>query len=93
MNTQHEWVWVMALIPPYGQAPFWGGGGSPALWVLVSNPSSLLSNCELSTTRVPPELVPEYPRALFSIHALCTQPSHTCWQAPMYLPESEKLLA
>ena len=59
MNTQHEWVWVMALIPPNGQAPFWGGGGSPPLWVLVSNPSLLSSNCELSKTRVPPELVPE----------------------------------
>ena len=59
MNTQHEWVWVMGLVPPFGQAPFWGGGGSPAIWVLVSTPSWLLSNCEFSMTMAPPELVPE----------------------------------
>ena len=59
MKTQHEWVWVMGLVPPSGQAPFCGGGGSPAIWVLVSTPSSLLSNCEFSITMAPPELVPE----------------------------------
>ncbi len=59
MNTQHEWVWVIGLVPPFGQAPFCGAGGSPAIWVLVSNPSLLLSNCEFSMTIAPPELVPE----------------------------------
>ncbi len=59
MNTQHEWVWVTGLVPPFGHAPFCGGGGSPAIWVLVSIPSSLLSNCEFSMTIAPPELVPE----------------------------------
>ncbi len=59
MNTQHEWVCVMGLVAPSGQAPFWGGGGSPAIWVLVSTPSWLLSNCEFSITTAPPELVPE----------------------------------
>ena len=59
MNTQHEWVWVIGLIPSSGQSPFWGAGGSPAIWVLVSIPSWLLSNCEFSMTIAPPELVPE----------------------------------
>ena len=59
MNTQHEWVWVIGLVPPFGQAPFCGAGGSPAIWVLVSNPSLLLSNWEFSMTMAPPELVPE----------------------------------
>ena len=59
MNTQHECVCVIGLVPPFGQAPFWGGGGSPAIWVLVSRPSWLLSNCEFSITIAPPELVPE----------------------------------
>ena len=49
MNTQHEWVWVIGLMPPFGQAPFCGGGLSP-FWLLVSNPSSLLSNSEFSIT-------------------------------------------
>src|SRR6185312_17449426 len=44
MNAQHEWVWVMGLVPLFGHAPFCGGGGSPAICVLVSTPSSLLSN-------------------------------------------------
>ena len=59
MNTQHEWVCVMGLVPPWGQAPFWGGGGSPAIWESVSMPSWLLSSCEFSMTMAPPELVPE----------------------------------
>ncbi len=59
MKTQHEWVWVMGLVPPSGQSPFCGGGGSPAIWVLVSKPSLLLSNWEFSTTMAPPEFVPE----------------------------------
>src|ERR1700733_10515185 len=59
MNTQHERVLVKPLTPPYGQVPFCGGGGSPALCVLVSRPSVLSSNCECSITSVPPELVPE----------------------------------
>jgi len=44
MNTQQERVWVIGLIRLPGQAPFWGAGGSPLIWVLVSNPSWLLSN-------------------------------------------------
>src|SRR5579875_115327 len=82
MNTQQEWVWVIGLIPPLGQAPSWGGGLSP-FWLLVSKPSSLLSNWEFSTTSCPPELEPEYPRALYSAQAWSTVWSHTSWQAPM----------
>ena len=59
MKTQHEWVWVMGLVPPSGQPPSCGGGGSPAIWVLVSRPSWLWSNSEFSMTTAPPELVPE----------------------------------
>jgi hypothetical protein len=64
MNTQHDRVRVIPLIPPSGQSPSWGGGGSPTLWVFVSNPSMLLSNWELEMTNVPPEFVPEYPSPL-----------------------------
>ena len=49
MNTQQECVWVIGLMPLFGHAPFCGGGLSP-FWLLVSNPSSLLSNCEFLTT-------------------------------------------
>ena len=59
MNTQHEWVCVTGLVPPFGQAPFCGGGGSPAIWVLVSTPAWFSSNCEFSIMIAPPELVPE----------------------------------
>ncbi len=59
MNTQHEWVWVIGLMALSGQSPFCGAGGSPLIWVLVSNPSWLLSNWEFSMTTAPPELVPE----------------------------------
>src|ERR1039458_7690885 len=62
MNTQHEWVWVIRLMASPGHCPFAGAGGSPPIWVLVSKPSSLLSNWEFSTTIDPPEFVPEYPR-------------------------------
>jgi hypothetical protein len=58
MKTQHEWVWVMGLVPPFGQAPSCGGGLSP-FWLLVSKPSSLLSNSEFCTTMLPPEFEPE----------------------------------
>jgi hypothetical protein len=59
MNTQQEWVWVIRLVPPFGHAPSCGEGKSSLFWLLVSNPSSLLSNCEFSTTRLPPELDPD----------------------------------
>src|ERR1035437_3361841 len=92
-NTQHEWVWVIGLMPLFGHAPSCGAVGSPWIWVLVSNPSWLLSNWEFSTTMAPPELVPEYPRALYSIHAWLMVIPQTCLQAPTYMPESLKLLA
>ena len=41
----------------------------------------------------PPEFVPEYPSALSSIQAWSMVTSQTRWQAPTYIPESEKLLA
>ena len=44
-------------------------------------------------TMVPPELVPEYPSALFSIHMWFRITSHCCRQAPTYVPESFMLLA
>src|ERR1700728_2572176 len=59
MNTQHEWVCVIGLMPLSGQSPFCGGGGSPPTWVFVSSPSWLWSNCECSMTTAPPEFVPE----------------------------------
>jgi hypothetical protein len=59
MTTQQEWVWVTGLVPPFGHWPSCGAGGSPMIWVLVSRPSWLSSNCEFSMTTVPPELVPE----------------------------------
>ena len=93
MNTQHDVVWVMGLVAPSGQAPFWGAGGSPSIWVLVSRPSLLLSNSEFLMTIPPPEFVPEYPRALYSIQAWSMVMSHGCRQAPTYMPESLKLLA
>ena len=58
MNTQHECVCVIGLGPPFGHAPSCGGGLSP-FWLLVSKPSWLLSNCEFSTSRLPPEFEPE----------------------------------
>ena len=58
MNTQHECVWVIGLMPWLGQAPFWGDGGSP-FSVSVSKPSWFWSNTEFLTTSAPPELVPE----------------------------------
>ena len=58
MNTQHEWVWVIGLMPLPGQAPSCGGGLSP-FWLLVSNPSLLLSNSEFLITSWPPEFEPE----------------------------------
>ena len=58
MNTQHECVCVIGLMALFGQLPFCGGGLSP-FWLLVSNPSSLLSNCEFLTTSCPPEFEPE----------------------------------
>src|ERR1700674_1994644 len=92
MKTQHEWVWVIGLVPLCGQAPFWGAGASPSIWVLVSTPSLLLSNWEFSTRSVPPEFVPEYPRALYSIQAWLIVTSHTWRHAPTYMPESLKFL-
>src|SRR6202522_3079082 len=68
MTTQQERVPVIGLFLPCGQRPSCGAGGSPITWVLVSRPSWLSSNLEFSMTTVPPELVPEYPSALFSIH-------------------------
>ena len=59
MNTQHERVCVMGLTACPGQSPFCGAGGSPPICVLVSTPSSLLSNWLFSMTTAPPELVPE----------------------------------
>ena len=93
MNTQHEVVLVTELVAPFGQVPFWGAGGSPLIWVLVSSPSLFWSNCEFWMMIFPPELVPEYPRALYSIQAWSMVMSHTCRQAPTYMPESLKLLA
>src|SRR2546430_13053401 len=58
MNTQQECVWVIRLMPLFGHAPSCGAGLSP-FWLLVSNPSSLLSNSEFFTTRLPPEFEPE----------------------------------
>src|SRR5579863_8808160 len=66
-KTQHVAGWYTCLVSgsvstggftPAGQEPSWGGGLSP-FWLLVSKPSSLLSNCEFSTTRDPPEFDPE----------------------------------
>src|SRR5580698_925601 len=93
MKTQQECVCVMGLVAPFGHAPSCGAGGSPPIWVLVSTPSSLLSNCEFSITTAPPEFVPEYPSALYSIQALSIVTLQTCWHAPTYMPESLKLLA
>src|SRR3954469_4255206 len=59
VNTQHEWVWVVELVPPAGHAPSCGEGESSLFWLLVSKPSLLWSNSEFSTTRRPPEFVPE----------------------------------
>ena len=58
MNTQQECAPVTGAETPGGQAPFCGGGLSP-FWLLVSKPSSLLSNCEFLMTSRPPELEPE----------------------------------
>ncbi len=58
-KTQHEVVFVMSLVLPSAQRPSWGGGGSPAICVLVSRPSWLWSNSEFWMMTVPPELVPE----------------------------------
>src|SRR5580704_2907423 len=93
MKIQHECVCVIGLVAPFGQSPFWGAGGSPSICVFVSTPSSLLSNWECSMTTEPPELVPEYPRALYSIHALSMVTSQAYWHAPTYIPESLKLSA
>ena len=51
-------MWVIGLMPLFGQAPFCGDGLSP-FSLSVSNPSSLLSNSESLITSEPPELVPE----------------------------------
>src|SRR5450756_1928382 len=82
-KTQHDEVPVIGLIAWPTQRPSCGGGGSPWSWVLVSNPSLLLSKVEFLITSEPPELVPEYPRALSSIQALVTVALQTGWQAPM----------
>src|ERR1022692_2098149 len=58
MNTQQEGAPATGDLTPAGQAPFCGGGLSP-FWLLVSNPSSLLSNWECSISIRPPELEPE----------------------------------
>src|SRR3974377_2448088 len=92
VNTQQERVWVMVLVALPGHRPSWGGGGSPVRAVLVSRPSLLSSKVEFWITIWPPEFVPEYPRALCSIHAFWTVTSHSRPQAPTYMPESEKLL-
>ncbi len=93
MKTQHDRVWVIGLVAVPGQSPFWGAGASPSICVFVSTPSLLLSNWEFSITMAPPELVPEYPRALYSIQAWSMVMPHTCRQPPTYIPESLKLLA
>jgi len=93
ISTQHECVCVIFEIPLCGHAPFCGAGGSPFSWVLVSKPSWLLSNLEWVITIAPPELVPEYPSALNSIHACEIVMSHSCLHAPTYIPESFWLLA
>ena len=59
MNTQQEWVWVIGLVAPFGQAPSCGEGASSLFWLLVSKPSLLWSNSEFSITSGPPEFVPE----------------------------------
>jgi hypothetical protein len=51
---------------PVGQAPFCGEGQSSLFWEFVSNPSLLRSNLLYSISIEPPELVPEYPSALYS---------------------------
>ncbi len=58
-KTQHEWVWVILEVPPLGQSPVWGAGGSPETAELVSAPSWLWSNFEFSMMIWPPEFVPE----------------------------------
>ncbi|MGZ6651555.1 MAG: hypothetical protein ACXVHB_29435 [Solirubrobacteraceae bacterium] len=58
VNTQHVGAPATGGLTPGGQAPFCGGGLSP-FWLLVSNPSLLLSNSEFSTSRRPPEFDPE----------------------------------
>src|SRR5580692_3820460 len=88
VNTQHR-----ACEAAPAQRPSWGGGGSPVRAVLVSKPSLLSSNIEFSMRIRPPEFVPEYPRALSSIQAWLIVTLQTRWQAPTYIPESEKLLA
>src|SRR5258707_14330838 len=50
MNTQQEWVCVIGLMPPLGQAPSCGEGQSSLFWPLVSKPSLLLSHTEFSIT-------------------------------------------
>ena len=58
----------------------------------MSKPSLLLSiNIEFSMMIRPPEFVPEYPAsALSSIQAWSMVTLQTRWQAPTYIPESEK---
>src|ERR1700674_2328972 len=92
VNTQHMLLEVVTLVAP-GHRPFWGGGGSPVRAVLVSNPSLLSSKTEFLIVIWPPEFVPEYPSALFSIQAGLMVTLQARLQAPTYMPESEKLLA
>ena len=82
VSTQHEGAPATGGCTPAGHAPFCGDGSSP-FWLLVSNPSSLLSNREFSISIHPPEFEPEYPSALNSAHAWLIVWWHTCWQAPM----------
>src|ERR1019366_3487402 len=51
-------------------------------WALVSKPSWLWSNCECVITIAPPEFVPEYPSALYSIQALEIVTPQSCLQPP-----------
>ena len=82
MNTQHECVCVIGLMPLFGQPPFCGGGLSP-FWLLVSKPVLVVVELRVLDHQGPPELEPEYPSALNSAHAWSIVWSHCCWQAPM----------
>src|SRR5262245_61838434 len=54
---------------PELQAPSWGGGWSSLLSEFGPMPDELFRKVDFSRMMWPPELVPEYPSALFSINA------------------------
>src|SRR5580704_15297456 len=82
VSTQQDGAPATGGLTPAGQAPFCGEGSSP-FWLLVSNPSSLLSKREFSISIQPPEFDPEYPSALYSPQTLSIVWWQTCWHAPM----------